>query len=440
MLAVQCLQDAGVKVNDRLLAFASANYNLIIFILAAFQIGATVMYVDVLARQDTLSRFFREYKPKFVLASNRTFLLRFILPRLNQIQQVINVDYIRRYAQQNKNSSFEPDVILNPKVPENQIALLTTTTGSTARPKIVIRTHNDLLSQLSLIRQNIHLPKKRPIVLTTSYMYVFANLIQGFTTVLPNLNLRRRRAVINRKLKKFRSVDVNMILTSPDFCLKVSNDYPNLEYLYFGGAILNILEARKISQNFHQAKIIYIYGCTECNLISKVTLEQYISCLSESGVSNLGTIVDGVRVNIGKNNEICVQSSARTDHYLNNSFSCEQDAFYDTSDRGYMRGKNLFYLGKANGILHTPLGIVYSSQVEQNLALRFGFSKCAILEHEQEFYLFLEKPSIVSPDAIEQYVKRQFKIKPIVKYIRRIPCDIKHHTKINYYKLRKGLK
>lgn len=428
--ATQYLHNMGVRADDYMLAFANPNYSLVIFILAAFKIGASVMYIDVFAKQDTFANLFKKYQPKFVLTSSRTSALRIFFPVAQKIQHVINIDQVKNV--ENCAHDFGRDL------PETQIALLTTTTGSTSKPKIVVRTHGDLLAQLKLIERNIELPKKQPVVLTSSYMYVFANLLQGLTTVLPNVNLCKNPTTINRKLRKFEKVGINTILTSPDFCLKAKNIFADLEYLYFGGAIVNLTEAEKIEQEFGAAKIIYTYGCTECNLISRTPFGEYIKTLRETGESKLGEIVDGVKVQIGAQDEICVKSMARTDKYLNDVR--EHSEFYDTSDRGYLRDSELYYLGKAHAVLNTSSERLYSSQVEQDLVRHFDLSKCAILEQDKKFYLFLERKPYIAAIRVKKYLKKKYKIMPSVRYISKIPCDIKHHTKINYQKLRKKLK
>ena len=93
---------------------------------------------------------------------------------------------------------------------------------------------------------------KNGIILTTSYIYAFANLIQGTTTVLPNINLSLKKSPHNttKKLKKFERLGITTIMTSPDFCLRLPNLYPKLKQLYFGGAILNYNEAKKIQAKY----------------------------------------------------------------------------------------------------------------------------------------------------------------------------------------------
>ena len=66
------LKKMGIKKNDKILAFAPPNYNLCIFMMAAFKIGASLMYIDVFAKQDKFKNIFEKHTPKYILVSNKT--------------------------------------------------------------------------------------------------------------------------------------------------------------------------------------------------------------------------------------------------------------------------------------------------------------------------------------------------------------------------------
>lgn len=419
---VDYLLENGIKQGDKILAFANSNYKLCVFIIASFKIGATIMYIDIFAKQDKMKNLFEKYKPDYVLVSNKTKYIKVFFKEINKIKTIINIDNIKGNNNENK---------ITDAISDNQAALLTTTTGSTGTPKIVIRTHNDLYEQLNLITNNIEKCRESEIVLTTSYIYVLANLLQGFTTVLPNINLNKNSKILNEKLSLYKDIGINMIITSPDFCLKTNNIYPKLEYLYFGGAILNYTEAVAIQKKFNKSNNIYMYGCTECNIISKNKLNLYISDLKKLNINNLGQVVKGVKVKIGEHNKICVSSNALTNNYIDNSNLSDS---HDTGDRGYLNNNELIFLGKENAALNINDDIIYSNQIEQELVLNYKLNKCAILEYNKKFYLFLEERNKAL--EIKEYLKQRYKINTIIKVIKKIPCDIKHHTKINYKELK----
>lgn len=422
----------GVMANDKILAFASSNYNLCVFILAAFKLGASVMYIDIFARQESIKNIFEKYKPSHILVSNRTNIIKKLFREINAIKNVINIDIATNFN--SENIKFE-------NIPENTSALITTTTGSTGVPKIFVRSHKDLLNQLNLVINNIENTFENEIILTTSYIYIFANILQGYATVLPNINLASNsNKKIEKKLSYFDNINITTIITSPDFCLKVDNTFRKLKNLYFGGAILNYNEAIKIADKYKNTKITYIYGSTECNLISKVDLSEYIYKLKSENICYLGQLCNGVVAKVDGNNHILVKSNALLRKTLDEISNCNEE-FYDTNDIGaILDGNRLIYKGKNKFFINVNDNIIYSNEIEQKIVLNFrNITKCAVIQKSEKCYVFVENYDI-NKKSIKTYLKNEYGIDAEILSIRVIPKDVKHHTKINYLKLEKMLR
>lgn len=419
----------GVKKEDRILAFASSGYNLCVFILAALKIGASVMYVNIFARQESFKKIFEKYRPKHILVSNTTKMVKMFFREINKIKNIINIDDVK---------DFKYKKFLAEEIDENIQGLITLTTGSTGDPKMFIRTHKDLYNQLQLVINNIQKETENEVVLTTSYIYIFANILQGFTTVLPNINLGSNSDnKILKCLNRFKELEISMIITSPDFCLRTPNIYPKLKTLYFGGAILNYNEAKRIKSKYYNCNIIYIYGSTECNLISSVNLDEYIKRLKQEGVCTIGNICKGVKVKIDANSHILVSSDALLTKCLDEIRI--DDGYYDTNDIGILEDNTLIYLGKNKFYINIDSNKVYSNEIEQKVCTRFNqIEKCAVLEKNNRYYIFVEE-YVVNKEDIKKYIKEEYNIDIKVYIIKVIPRDVKHHTKINYMKLEKIL-
>lgn len=421
------LHEQGVREGDRILAFASSGYELCVFMFAALTMGASIMYVDIHTKQERVGEIFRKTAPHHILVSDRTRFARVLFPEFRKIRSVINIDRVT----EGPASSFEPG-----EIPEEAPGLITVTTGSTGTPKLFLRTHRDLYEQLLLTMNNNEPARDDDIALTTSYIYIFSNLIQGMTTAIPNVNLagKRTRKIVS-KLEKFRDLPVTRIMTSPDFCLRTPNMYPALRTLYFGGAILNLHEARAIKEKYPEVRIEYIYGSTEQSLISKTTLDEYLTILQDTGTGCLGEPCRGVEVRISREGNILVKSDALLTRAFDD-FSL-QDGFYDTHDAGVLRDGKIFYRGKAGFTLTSGGKTLYANEIEQQVIRRFPqIPKCAALQHKGKNWLFVEKSS-ADPAKVRDFVKETIGLDVTVKELDPIPKDVKHHTKINYLKLRK---
>ncbi len=427
---------SGAKQGDRILAFAASSYKLCVFMLASLQTGASVMYVDIHARQDSLRSVFADYKPDMVLVSDTTKHIRFLFREINRIKQVINIDKASR------NAVDAPDIS---DIPEDMPALLTMTTGSTGRPKIAVRSHLDLMQQLQLINANID-AEGHQTVLTTSFIYIFANILNGYTTVMPQLNIGRWSAKkLNRVLSLFSGENVTMMITSPDLCLKAENIFPQLETLYFGGAILNLNEAQRIREKF-PCRCIVIYGSTECSIIATSELDEFIATLRAERRSILGKAVNGVRVRLSDNGEILVTSEALLGSYLINDPSTKETdesgvLWHHTNDIAAEENGVLYFLGKSGRTVEISGKRVYSNCLEQQIVVRFpSLRKCAVLEHSGKQWVVLQRGDSPDTAAVAEFVRTLGMTAPELRIIKSIPCDVKHHTKIDYNKLKEQLK
>lgn len=421
------LHEKGVKEGHRILAFASSGYSLCVFMFAAFTMGASVMYVDIHTKQQSVGEIFRKTGPDHILVSDRTRFARVLFPEFRKIRSVINIDRVP----ETPGGDFAPG-----DISEETAGLITVTTGSTGTPKLFLRTHRDLYEQFLLTVNNNEPAREDDIALTTSYIYIFSNLLQGMTTAIPNVNLGGKSTQkIVEKLEKFRELPVTRIMTSPDFCLRTPNMYPDLRTLYFGGAILNLHEAGAIKAKYPDCRIQYIYGSTEQSLISQTTLDEYLEDLMDRGVGNLGEPCKGVEVRISGEGNILVKSEA----LLTRSFDdfSLQDGFYDTHDAGLLQDGKILYRGKAGFTLTGGGKTWYANEIEQQVIRQFPqMPKCAALQQSGKNWLFVEKSS-ANLEKVRAFVKENFGLDVTVKELDPIPKDVKHHTKINYLKLRK---
>lgn len=432
------LHDCGVRRGDRILAFAPSSYRLCVFMLASLRIGAPIMYVDIWARQESIADVFGQYRPSYVLVSDATRLMRPFFGEIGRIAKTVNIDRFEKYSGSTAESA---------EISEDETALHTMTTGSTGKPKIALRSHRDLLCQLELINMNI-ISGGHETVLTTSYIYVFANILNGFTTVMPSLNLGRYSSrKINRILNLFRDEAVSMIITSPDYCLKADNIFHTLKVVYSGGAILNLHEARIIREKYSGCTVRIIYGSTECSIIAQADIDEFTDILEKTHRSILGRPVDGVDVRLADNGEILVSARALLKDYLvsdnsTKTIDSEGRLWHHTNDIAQYENGLLYFLGKSGRYINTSDGIAFSNCTEQAIISAFpDIPKCAVLEHDGGVYVFLQRG--VKPHTAEELnrVLSDFGIQGArFRTVRKIPCDVKHHTKIDYNRLKRYIK
>ena len=217
--------------------------------------------------------------------------------------------------------------------------------------------------------------------------------------------------------------------------------FQEFEEVYIGGAVLNLYEAELIRNKFQNAKITYIYGATECNLICKTDLDEYINNLKK-GQTVLGEAVSGVLIKTDENNEIMVHSDVVLTAYLNPENKrgvVDENGLYwhKTGDLGRIVDGKLFYLGRKDVFVRGKKGDIFSNDLEQEAIRRFsGIRKAAVFYHEGKNFLFVE--GRCEKENLRNLVKEwDIGEDTVITFLSKIPCDSKHHSKINYNKLKR---
>ena len=426
-VCINYFNEHNIRRGTKIFIFAPTSYRLTAFMIAAFRMGVQVMFIDINAKQETFKKLFRKFEPDYALVSNKTRFFRPFFRSIYQIKKTINIDDIEGKA---------TDVEL-PDIPDDEPALLTTTTGSTGMPKIVVRSHQDLFNQLELIHNN--LPKKgRPVVLSTSYIYLFAVLASGDEAVLPLVKLNQPARLINRQLAHYANVPVTMIFTTPVFCLKANNIFKNLEQLYVGGASVNLDQAMKISDKFYKSQNYIVYGATECNIMAHCGLKTYIKNLATSYRSTLGKTFKGVSIRIDDDDNILVSCNALIKGFINDKkeYDERKEEWYNTNDKGFIENDVLYYRGKYNYFVNYKDQRYYNHEIEQFITVSCPeVKKCAVVQKRKRIYVFLTEKTDEIKISDKLHDRFGFKVK--YRYIPQIPHDRRHHTKTDYKSLYK---
>ena len=420
------LNDKGVKTGDRVFIFTPVSYKLTVFMIAAFKLGIQVMFLDINAKQETFDKLFSRFRPDYILVSNKTRILKYFFNRIRRGFEIINIDKI------SSNYTILKEL---PKIPDDAPALLTTTTGSTGVPKIIVRSHLDLFNQLELVDNN--LPKSnKQIIMSTSFIYIFAILARGDIAVLPQINLNASAEKINQRLQIFKCVPISIIITSPIFGLKATNIYSDLKRLYIGGASINLQEAEIIQKKFSNSQNYMVYGATECNILTYVLLTKYIHELRENYRSTLGKPFDGVSIKIAEDESILVSCNALIKGFVNDKSEyavCNGD-WYNTNDKGYIKNGILYYRGKYDYYVIFDNEKIYSHEIGQFLSVEYTtYKKCAVVQKKGVIYLFGTEREYA--DELSEALLKKYGFNVKYRYVKSLPHDIRHHTKTDYKKL-----
>lgn len=437
--ACASLMAKGMKKGERVVLFVSPSYELLVFMLASLRLGISIMIIDIWAGKRLIRRTLEEYRADYIAVSGRTKLVRLVFGELRRIKGVILIEKIIAENGYEKGNKMQERPVCT-EVVGDEVAVLTMTTGSMGRPKIIFRSHDDLYRQLDLVRRNINARSEATVVLNTSFMYHFVNILNGYSGIIMPTKKPKILRLFDRA-SRLQKLPAQVVITTPDFCLETEILFQEVEEVYIGGAVLNLYEAELIRNKFQNAKITYIYGATECNLICKTDLDEYINNLKK-GQTVLGEAVSGVCIKTDENNEILVHSDVVLTAYLNPENKrgvVDENGLYwhKTGDLGRIVEGKLFYLGRKDVFVRGKKGDIFSNDLEQEAIRRFsGIRKAAVFYHEGKNFLFVE--GSCEKEGLRSLIKEwEIGEDTIITFLSKIPCDAKHHSKINYNKLKR---
>ncbi len=459
------LQNKGVKKEDRVLIFVPISINLYRTIMAVNYIGATAVVLDEWVSLKRMELCCQIAKCHAIITIPKAKILYLFSSYLRRIPLKLSTNYSK------KTESLETPVKTN----DEDTSLITFTTGSTGIPKAAKRTFGFLYEQLKALQIELN-PTENNITLLTLPIFTFMNMALGATTIVESINQKNPdKYDFNKLYKSLDTNKVNSIICSPSYiltfakyCLAHNISLLHLKSIFTGGAPIFPEDARILQNAFPNCNTLLLYGSTEAEPISSISAKDLSSenILVDNGL-NVGKVYVGIRVKIikyidapiileengtlnsyelpvGITGEIIVSG----DHVLKEYFNAELfernkiiehgTIWHRTADAGFFnKNGNLFLCGRAK-ILITKNEKQFSPFVlESVLKSIAGVNIGTILQQNNNIIAVLEVSRAADKKSVLEKVKALKYSFDAVKFIKRIPRDSRHYSKIDYEALRK---
>jgi acyl-CoA synthetase (AMP-forming)/AMP-acid ligase II len=476
------LEQRGIRRGDHVLIFVPMSRELYTILLALFHLGAAAVFVDAWADRSRLERAASTVPLRAFVGIPRAHLLRLVSPALRAIPIKLGAGVDRW-----RSDGVVPAVA---DVEGDDTALVTFTTGSTGAPKGARRSHRFLLAQHRAIVESFG-SVRTEVDMPTLPIFVLNNLALGATSVLPAVDPRRSSGFdASMVLGQIARHGVETSTGSPAFFLRLGEGRRKnrkrgtaegaegaerkegeLRRIFVGGAAVGPRAAERIAAAFPEARVTVVYGSTEAEPVSLIDARAMIdSARSQVGLP-VGRPVAGIEALIvpitggsidvasdealravalapGEAGEICVAGPHVLDAYYGDpaewsmsKIQTDSRRWHRTGDAGYMdESGSLYLLGRVRESFVRDGRRVFPLPVEERLIAIDAVRSGTILSVDGLAVVAIEAESGADRDAIARAVRDGSIEHDILTFVATIPRDPRHHSKIDYEKLRERVR
>lgn len=455
-------QQKGISKNDRVLVFVPMGINLYRIVLALFKIGATAVFLDEWVSFKRLNLCCKIAECTAIIGIRKARILTFFSSEIRKIPIKLGVAY-KDYGIPTKNISTDV----------NDTALITFTTGSSGTPKAAKRTHGFLKAQFAVLEKKID-PETSKVDMPVLPIVLMINLGKGITSVISDFKSSKPESLKAEKvIAQIEKRQVESIASSPYFIFKLAqyaNEHnrpiQNIKRIFTGGAAVFPQEAKTYIQAFPKSTSKILYGSTEAEPISGVNAQDlgqrniekdqglYVGSIDAAAEVLIIPIKEGnikiqtsnelitLSLNDGEIGEIIVSGSHVLKEYVNNPEAMERQkiwvedvCWHRTGDSGFKIGNELYLTGPCEAMINNDSGYISPFLYEQILNSIEGVNAGTILRIKDKNYAVIEAQS---KGDIEKVTPEIMAIEGIdeVYFVKKIPRDPRHFSKIEYKKLK----
>lgn len=453
------LEKKEIKKGDKVLVLVPMSIDLYVTLISVWAIGATACFMDAgFIKNGMKNNKFDEIDcligiTKYLIYSN-------INSNLKKLRNKINVNIIH---------ILEDSEELNITEVENDFpAILTYTSGTTGVPKIAARSHDFLNIQANILEENLNYEPK-DIELSSIPIFTLCNIKVGITTVIANGNYTNLgKSKIKKIIKQIEKNNINRLMEAPGLLSLITKYYEkksikqeNINKVFTGGGAVFLDFVESMKNVFPNSQIMTLYGSTEAEPIAELNIsnmnESQITAtkngngilagkivgvddckIIKTGISEIGNINKKEFENIQTKEigEIVVTGKNVLKGYVNgigdkeNKFNVEGKIYHRTGDLGFIDSDSNLWL---RGRIKEPY-----FNVEAALHSNFKIGKTAVFKSNESLILVIEGEKKIQDEEIRKIISFE-NIDKII-YVKSIPVDKRHSTKVDYKELKKILK
>ncbi|MFI5150027.1 MAG: AMP-binding protein [Bacteroidia bacterium] len=464
------LTNKGILKGDRVMIFIPMGIDLYRTVLALFHMGATAVFLDEWVNKKRLEACCRVATCKAFIGIPKARALALVSKELRNIPVRLGVKCHSGF----RGKTVEVNVF------DTDTALITFTTGSTGIPKAAKRTHGFLKEQFTALLEKID-PRPEDIDMPVLPIVLLINLGAGCTSVITSFKASKPEAMDAAEiLEQIKRLHVTRMVSSPFFVKQLAEyqmkngltELPHLKKIFTGGAPVFPSEAALYGKAFPEAKLEIVYGSTEAEPISSISAEELLKeegALLNGGLK-VGTPYHRAKVRIititkdaiqctdeasldkltlpaGSIGEIIVSGPHVLTEYFNNEEALKLNkifigstCWHRTGDSGYLDSTGTVFLcGRCTTLVCRGTKLIAPFIYENYFQTIPGVEMGTVMENGSSLFAILELKKNADKAEVTKQVMLSSEEFTGVKFIPRMPRDPRHHSKIDYGRLRSGL-
>lgn len=468
------LDGAGLKKGHRVLLFMAPGIPLYVTLIALLAMGMVPVLVERGMPRKTLRATLATCGAQAVIGDIRVLRLWWLFPPLWAIQRFTlsgGFPGIRNLNAIPPTSAHR--VQCEPMQPDDH-GLITYTSGSTGLPKGADRTHGSLIAQHLAIRA--HWPDNDDdIDLPAFPVLVLHNLCCGISTVLPDTDLAfPGEARAERILRQIEQQHVTRIAGAPAYMAHLTahalarrHIASHVRSVVIGGSTLTWSLAERCRLVFPNADIRVVYGSTEAEPISDISIDTLLSDWAEQEGHLVGHPADAALVRVvrmgvpleseadviaaneeaGQEGEILVSGAHVLRRYVDNPEATRESkiirpdgtVWHRTGDTGFFDARGRLWLtGRLKDRVTVDGAAISPFPFEKSVDALPGVQRSALIADQFGAALVIQGQAV--DPSILWSTCQAFTIRAIrVAYVPKMPVDIRHNSKIDRARLRKML-
>jgi len=495
-------QQKGWQAGDRVIVILKPSKDLYAIALSLFSIGIIAVFIDTGMGRKKIQMAIQDSNAKAIISLSALVKLFWFIPALWPLQRFAIDGQGLGYKHLRQQISVIDPVQSLTSMPRSNTdhGLISFTSGSTGRPKGADRTHFSLIQQHLAIRD--HWPDKIDDIDCPCFpVMVLHNLSCGMTTIMPKVDLAQPAAVdAMAVIKQIRQYNITRLSGAPAYIGslvkyiqqqdKGQQAVVEIKSLVVGGATVSVELAEGIRTVFPNADARIVYGSTEAEPISDVSIDEYLKESSSNKkntvqanspqagylVGKIASQIELLITNInestlteeallrqrcktGEVGEILVSGDHVLKQYIDNpdanrenkipreNVAASKAVWHRTGDCGYIDEQGRLWLtGRIKDVIAFKNASLQPYPIEKALDQLSGIVRSAMIQHLDQLFVFIQEDSqavLAQEKEISQVLSEHLfsvgleKIQLVT--INEMPVDGRHNSKIDRPLLRERL-